>query len=60
MASAPNYGLHEYALQGDDEGVQLALRQGADVNAIDGTGRNAVMCATAGERYALCLSLSSC
>ena len=46
-----NYGLHRYALQGDDEGVRRALRDGADVNALDSEGRNAIMCTVSGERY---------
>ncbi|KAF9532491.1 hypothetical protein CPB83DRAFT_624435 [Crepidotus variabilis] len=52
--SAPhslNYGLHDYALQGDDERVQRALREGADVNGVDSAGRTAVMCAIAGENW---------
>ena len=53
-----NYGLHQCALLGDDEGVRRALRDGADVNALDAAGRTAVMCAVAGEKYASCAGIS--
>lgn len=47
-----NFGLHHFALLGDDEGVRRALREGADINALDTFGRTAVMCAVAGDKYA--------
>lgn len=50
--SLQNYRLHHYALLGDDEGVRNALQEGADINALDGAGRTAIMCAVAGEKYA--------
>lgn len=46
-----NHGLHLAALHGDDDGVRRALRSGTNVNALDAAGRNAVMCAVAGEEY---------
>jgi len=45
-----NYGLHRFALLGDDEGVLHALQAGADVNSLDEVGRTVVMCAVAGEK----------
>jgi len=45
-------GLHHFALIGDDEGVCRALRDGADVNAVDAPGRTAIMCAVSGNKYA--------
>jgi hypothetical protein len=50
--SIDNFGLHHYAIKGDDEGVRRSLRDGADINALDTAGRTAVMCAVAGEKYA--------
>ena len=41
--------LHLVALSGDDDGVHRAIQAGADVNALDDTGRTALMCAVAGE-----------
>ncbi|KAF8969137.1 ankyrin repeat-containing domain protein [Flammula alnicola] len=46
-----NCGLHSFALLGDDEGVRSALREGADINALDTAGRTVVMCAVAGEHW---------
>ncbi|KDR78809.1 hypothetical protein GALMADRAFT_63953 [Galerina marginata CBS 339.88] len=46
-----NYGLHRYALLGDDEGVRRSLREGADINALDNAGRTGIMCAVAGEHW---------
>lgn len=51
--SLHNFGLHQAALIGDDEGVQEALDAGANINALDIAGRTAIMCAIAGEKYAL-------
>lgn len=50
--SIDNFGLHRYAIIGDDEGVRRSLRDGADINALDTAGRTALMCAVAGEKYA--------
>jgi hypothetical protein len=47
-----NFGLHHYAIIGDNEGVRRSLCEGADVNALDTAGRTAVMCVVAGEKYA--------
>ncbi|KAF9560737.1 ankyrin [Agrocybe pediades] len=49
---ANSFGLHEYSLRGDDEGVRRALQNGADVNALDSRRRNAILCAIAGQDYA--------
>ncbi|PPQ83092.1 hypothetical protein CVT25_003796 [Psilocybe cyanescens] len=46
-----NYGLHKYALIGDDEGVRRSLSEGADINALDTAGRSALMCVVAGENW---------
>jgi len=54
-SSIDNFGLHHYAIIGDDEGVRRSLRDGADVNALDTAGRSTVMCAVAGEKYAFFL-----
>jgi len=54
--SIDNFGLHHYAIIGDDEGVRRSLRDGADINALDTAGRTAVMCAVAGEKYAFSIS----
>ena len=43
--------FHLAALSGDDDGVHRAIQAGADVNALDNTGRTALMCAVAGEQY---------
>ncbi|KAH6909209.1 ankyrin repeat-containing domain protein [Coprinopsis sp. MPI-PUGE-AT-0042] len=54
MASAPSsfaFGLHRAAALGNSEGVKCALRLGADVNALDATGRTALMCAIAGDNW---------
>jgi len=56
--SIDNFGLHHYAIKGDDEGVRRSLRDGADINALDTAGRTAVMCAVAGEKYVFFCSLS--
>jgi len=42
--------LQRYAVIGDDAGVASALESGADVNALDASGRTALMCAIAGEQ----------
>ncbi|KAJ3732121.1 ankyrin repeat-containing domain protein [Lentinula guzmanii] len=49
--SSDNFGLQFLALAGDDEGVQDAIDSGANVNAIDASGRTALMCAVAGEHW---------
>ncbi|KAJ4480004.1 ankyrin repeat-containing domain protein [Lentinula aciculospora] len=49
--SAENFGLQFLALTGDDEGVQDAIDSGANVNAIDASGRTALMCAVAGKHW---------
>ncbi|ESK95850.1 hypothetical protein Moror_12348 [Moniliophthora roreri MCA 2997] len=46
-----NAGLQSYATSGDYEGVQRALEAGANVNVFDASGRGALMCAIAGERW---------
>jgi len=51
--------LHLAALSGDDDGVHRAIQAGADVNALDNTGRTVLMCAVAGEQYvhlSICVS----
>ncbi len=48
--------LHRAALDGDDEAVHKALHMGADINALDEEGRTPIMCAVAGNRYALNVS----
>lgn len=52
--SLENFGLQVLALSGDDEGVQEAIDSGANVNAIDASGRSALMSAIAGKQYAFC------
>ena len=47
-----NLDLHRAALNGDDEAVRCALRDGADINSLDAAGRTTIMCAVAGEQYA--------
>ncbi|KAK0476396.1 ankyrin repeat-containing domain protein [Armillaria novae-zelandiae] len=49
--SFENWGLHQAALVGDAEGVQRALQDGANVNALDSLGRTVIMCAVAGEHW---------
>ncbi|KAG6888994.1 hypothetical protein C0992_006815 [Termitomyces sp. T32_za158] len=49
--SFDQFGLHSFATAGDDEGVDRALSYGADINALDSTGRTALMCAVAGEHW---------
>ncbi|KAJ3758993.1 hypothetical protein EV360DRAFT_42744 [Lentinula raphanica] len=49
--SSDNFGLQFLALAGDDEGVQDAIDSGANVNAIDASGRTALMCALAGNHW---------
>ncbi|KAJ3744161.1 ankyrin repeat-containing domain protein [Lentinula detonsa] len=49
--SSDNFGLQFLALAGDDEGVQDAIDSGANVNAIDASGRTALMCAVAGKHW---------
>lgn len=46
-----HFDLHQAALAGDDDEVYLVLRNGADVNALDSSGRTALMCAVAGEHW---------
>lgn len=46
-----NFGLHHAAIEGNDARVRFALRSGADVNALDASGKTALMCAIAGEKY---------
>ena len=52
-SSSSTFGLHRAAALGDAEGVRGAFRLGADVNALDATGRTALMCAIAGDKYVL-------
>lgn len=52
LHSSEFFGLHRAAAAGDDDGVRYALRSGADVNTLDATGKTALMCAIAGEKYA--------
>lgn len=53
--------LHTSALEGDFEGVQRAIESGADVNALDEAGKNALMCAVAGRECVFFLfSVVSC
>lgn len=47
------YDLHRAALDGDDDAVTHALKTGADINALDDQGRTPIMCAVAGDRYAV-------
>ncbi|KAG6849266.1 hypothetical protein H0H93_009922 [Arthromyces matolae] len=49
--SFDHFGLHSFAIAGDDEGVDRALNSGADVNSLDSAGRSALMCAVAGEQW---------
>ncbi|KAF6759873.1 hypothetical protein DFP72DRAFT_119153 [Ephemerocybe angulata] len=49
--NAFNHGLHRAAVRGDDDGVRYALRLGADVNALDATGKTALICAIAGDNW---------
>jgi len=58
-SSIDNFGLHHYAIIGDDEGVRRSLHDGADINALDTAGRSTVMCAVAGEKYAFFLLFTS-
>jgi hypothetical protein len=61
MANATSsfaFGLHRAASLGDSEGVKCALRLGADVNALDATGRTALMCAIAGDKYVFLYTFS--
>lgn len=46
-----NLDLHRAALNGNDEAVRIALRKGANINALDAAGRTTIMCAVAGEQY---------
>lgn len=50
-----NFDLHRAALNGDDDAVRRALREGANINALDAAGRTTIMCAIAGEQYAFFL-----
>jgi hypothetical protein len=52
--SFDNYSLHQAAVRGDHEGVRRAIHSGADVNALDNTGRTVVACAVAGDK---CVSI---
>ncbi|TFK35544.1 hypothetical protein BDQ12DRAFT_687935 [Crucibulum laeve] len=49
--SFDNYGLHQAAITGDDEGIRRALNAGADINALDNAGRTVIMCVIAGEHW---------
>jgi hypothetical protein len=46
-----NLDLHRAALNGNDEAVRSALREGANINALDAAGRTTIMSAVAGEQY---------
>ncbi|KAG6816642.1 hypothetical protein H0H87_004388 [Tephrocybe sp. NHM501043] len=48
--SFDQFGLHSFATAGNDEGVERALKHGADINSLDTAGRTALMCAVAGEQ----------
>lgn len=50
--SSDNFGLQALALSADDEGVLDAIDAGANVNAIDASGRTALMCAISGSQCA--------
>jgi ankyrin repeat protein len=45
----PDNKLQSYAMAGNAVDVKSALDAGADVNALDVSGRTALMCAIAGE-----------
>jgi len=49
--SFDNFGLHQAAARGDLQCVRMALDAGADVNALDNTGRTVIACAVAGEDW---------
>ncbi|KAG6916170.1 hypothetical protein DXG01_008143 [Tephrocybe rancida] len=49
--SFDQFGLHSFAMAGNDEGVDRALKYGADINGLDTAGRTALMCAVAGEDW---------
>lgn len=51
--SFETYALLRAAMDGDEEGARRALDEGADVNAIDASGRTALTNAITGERYDL-------
>lgn len=55
--SFDNFGLHEAAMRGDDEGVRKALNSGANVNALDDAGRTVITCAVAGRECVGLLAL---
>jgi ankyrin repeat protein len=44
-----NYPIHEAAIKGDYEAARCALESGADINALDPSGRTVIACAVAGE-----------
>lgn len=46
-----NLDLHRAALNGNDEAVRSALREGANINALDAAGRTTIMSAVAGQQY---------
>ena len=46
-----NLDLHRAALNGNVEAVRSALREGANINALDAAGRTTIMSAVAGEQY---------
>lgn len=48
--SFDTYALLQAAIMGDEEGVRKALQAGADVNAVDASGRTALTNAITGEK----------
>ncbi|KAK3395314.1 hypothetical protein B0H63DRAFT_492216 [Podospora didyma] len=49
-AAAPTSPLHMAALKGQTKIMDILLNKGADINALDSTGRSALHCAVEGER----------
>ena len=47
--SFDTFALLQAAMKGNEEDVQEALKAGADVNAVDASGRTALTCAITGE-----------
>lgn len=55
--SLENSGLQHFALAGNNEGAQDAIDAGANVNALDASGRSALLCAISGTQYAFIIIL---